>query len=137
MKKINLLLIIAIAVITASSLTYILIQRSRIVQIEKYKMDVNITDNEKIGINVDNDAFHFGSLGVRGIVAREFKIHQTEEDVLVRIIKRGEMALWVSNPNNFIVRKGEEKTIEFTLSVPVGMPVGYYTGEIIVILEKV
>ncbi len=137
MRKLNLFLLIFILAAVTSFITFIVIERNRIVQVETYPMQVRITDEDKIGMNADPDGFYFGGLR-RGMGAgREFWIQQVEEDVMISIIKKGEMAKWVGHPNEFIVRKGEEKKIELTISIPQDAPLGNYTGEVIVILKKV
>ena len=117
-------------------ITAIAIDRSRIVQVAKYPMDIEVKDDDIMGVNVDPDGFHFGSLNRGGGARREFKIHQVEEDILVKISKKGEMAKWVGNPDNFIIRKGGNRTISFSIGIPHDAPLGNYTGEVIVVLRK-
>lgn len=136
MKKVNLFLIVIIISLTVSFFTFYIYQKSRIVQINKFPMDVRVAENQIIGFNVDPDGFHFGSVPRGSGGQRELRIHQVEEDVIVYMYKKGEIAPWVSYPNSFTVRKGESKNITLSVSIPREAKPGNYSGEITVILKK-
>lgn len=136
MKRRNFFVLFIIIVILASFTTFFIIEKSRIVQVEIYLMDVGVVDTGIVGVNVDADGFHFGKLGRGGSSSRELMIKDVEEDVLVTIAKKGEIADWVSNPNNFIMKKGEERNITLSISIPADAPLGNYTGEAIITLRR-
>ena len=131
MKKVNLFLLIIIVALISSFIAFFFIEKNRIVQVDRFVMDVNVTDSNVIGMNVDKDGFHFGSLGRGQGSIREMTIKDTERDVMVSVIKEGEMADWVNHPNDFIVREGEVKNITVSVSVPSTAPLGDYSGEIV------
>ena len=135
MKKINAILTILIISLIVSSLTYLIIQNLRVVARTSYNMDVIVWDDKRVGINLNTDAIHFGGMGA-GNGANRGVIIDAEEDVIVSILKKGQMATWVSNPNNFYMQKGEQRNITFSLSVPKDTLPGNYTGEAIFIFKK-
>ena len=136
MKRLNLFLLILFVVIFTTFATVFVIERNRIVQINNYPMDVNVIEEKIIGINVDPDGFHFGSLN-RGVSARRELYIQSDKKVLVTIYKEGEMSKWVGHPNDFIVKAGEQENISLSVSIPRDAEYGNYTGEVTVVLRKV
>ena len=131
MKKKTFIVLLAIVALTTILATYYINQKEH-VEVHRINMDVIVTDSGIMGFNVDDDAFHFGQLGRGGGGRRLLKIHQVTEDVLVVIEKKGEIAGWVSNPNRFIVRSGQEINISFSIGVPADATLGNHTGEAII-----
>ena len=58
MKKVNLFLLIIIVALISSFIAFFFIEKNRIVQVDRFVMDVNVTDSNVIGMNVDKDGFH-------------------------------------------------------------------------------
>jgi hypothetical protein len=136
MKLRNVVILIVLLVVLSSVITAIVIDMNNIIQAQRYPMDVEVKNDKIIGINVDPDGFHFGSLYPGGGASRILKIHQIEEDAMVNVIKKGEMAEWVGNPDDFIIRKGEDMNISLSISIPKDAEFGNYIGEVIFILRK-
>ena len=137
MKKINFFLLIIIVVLISTFMTLFLIERGRIVQVNRWDMDVTVRADAVMGFNIDNDALHFGSIGRGSGSRREITINDIKQDVIITTIKKGEIATWVNAPNGFIMRKGEERNIFVSLGVPLYAKPGNYTGEILFILKKI
>ena len=135
MKTITLVILLILAVIVTTVVTYFY-QQPKIVQEERYVMDVEVKNDSIMGFNVDPDGFHFGSVPRGSAGWRELKITQVTEDVMVIIQKSGEIAPWVSVPSGFLVKKGENVTISFVVSIPRNAEFGRYEGEAIVRLIK-
>lgn len=136
MKKRYLFLLIAAVSILCSISYVIFLERSRVLQVNAYPADVKVTTDGIIGINIDGDALHFGSIAAGSVSRRLIQISQVEEDAIVIIYKKGQMSEWLSYPNNFLIKKGEEKNITFTLALPKNAYAGNYTGEVVVVLRK-
>ena len=100
-------------------------------------MDVMVWGNKQLGFDVAPSGFHFGAMPPGATGLREFNVHDVHEDVLVTISKRGDIAPWVSYPNNFLVRKNENRTITLSVQVPPDAPLGNYTGTAQIIIRKV
>ena len=135
MKSANLILVIIIISIVVVSLTIIYLQSPKVLQKNTYVMDVKVTDDGIMGFNIDPDGLHFGSMSAGSGGARKLTINHVEEEVIVRVIKKGKISKWVSNTDNFIMKKGEEQTLTFSVSIPKNTPVGFYTGEVTIILQ--
>jgi hypothetical protein len=135
MKRISLIFLVIFAALITSIITFIVIEKSKILQVNKYSMDVKVTNDSIIGINAD-PGFHFGSLRRGEGSAKKIIITGVEEDMLVVIAKRGEIAKWVSVPDKFILKKGEDKNISIAVGIPQNAPLGNYTGELIVMMRK-
>jgi hypothetical protein len=136
MKRINLFLLIVIVAIIVSLITFLIIDRATTARM-KYVMDVEVIEEDLIGINVDPDGLHFGRMKAGDGAGRSIIINNVEDDVLVTVVKKGEMAEWVNNPSGFILRKGNETTLLFSISIPEGTPARKYNGEVIIILRKI
>jgi len=138
MKKLTLFVLITAVVLLSSIITFLFLESRNIILVKSIPMDVKVIDRPNFaGINVDPDGFHFGKIGPGGISERELMIKNVSQDVFVFITKKGEIAGWVSNPNFFRVKKGEEKDITFTIVVPMNSSVGLHTGEAVVVLRRI
>jgi len=135
-KTVYSFILVILAVILTSTATSFLMDRSRIIQADEYPMDVKVTDNGIIGINVDSDGLHFGSPGRGGSSEREIIVNNVQEDVLATITKSGEIAGWVSSPKNVIIKKGEETSLVFSINIPLNASLGNHTGKAVIVLRK-
>lgn len=137
MKRGKLFLLILSICIVVSISTAFMIERSRLVQVNKIPMNVTVLSNPKqIGFCADPHIFCFGSMSPGNGGQRWLKINP-KEDVIVEVKKTGEMGNWLTHENNFIVKKGEWKELTVTLTVPYEVDPGVYSGEFIVVLRKV
>ena len=135
MKKVSAIMLIFVIAIIASIGTYLVIENSQIIGKSSYLMDVTVWDAGRVGVDVGTDAIHFGGMGPGNGARRDVTI-VAEEDLIISIVKKGEIANWVSNPNNFFMNKGEARNITFSINVPPNTPVGNYTGEAIFLFKK-
>ena len=137
MKKLNFFLLIVMVVLISSFLTFLAIDRSKIVQVNSFVMDVNVSDDGVFGINIDPDGFHFGSIGRGQGATKVLMIKNVKEDVSISIIKKGEMAGWVSSPKGLVMRKGQDENVSLSIAIPYNAQFGGYTGEVMFVLRKI
>lgn len=93
--------------------------------------DVDYFVGSHIGINLDEDAIHFGTLQPGNAHRREL-IVRSERDVLVRVIPYGLDYLVVENDNT-LVFSGEEAKISLLLRLPLSAEEGFHSGKLKVI----
>jgi len=68
---------------------------------------------------------------------RWIQITEVQKDILITIEKEGEIASWVSSPDQVLLEKGRSTNITFTLAVPEDAPYGNLTGTVRLTLRKV
>ena len=99
---------------------------------------MNFRVSKGVGLNVDNDALHFGGAPPEGTSQRFMDIsHRYKFPVKVQIIGYGDLAEWLSiSPNDFILMKNETKQVSFVISVPKNATFGYYNGSVKVFFRR-
>lgn len=120
MKIILIILIILLVSVTATYMFYslYLVQNYR-------EMPTDIIVKQSVGINLNKDAFHFGGMYPGGMAQRDLHIINNEKDYVVQIKITGNISQFVTiSDNNFLVRKGETKTVTLTAVFPKGLPIG-------------
>ena len=138
MKKLTLFYVVIAICILVSFVVTLFIDAARVVGVYKYSADVRVIDEQnRIGFNTDTDGLHFGSISSGSGSRRVLILRDIAQDVRVQIVNHGEIASWISSENNFILKKGEEKNLSFSLSVPSPIQVGNYTGEVTIVLRKI
>ena len=135
MKKIEVILIVMFIAVIASLITAFIIEKSRVLQVEKFPMEVTVTDDPRtIGINVDPDQFNFGIIPQGNTGKRSLSI-STDQEVYVTIKTEGNISPMINYKNYFLVGVGAEN-ISVNCVIPDDEPPGVYTGEMTVILRK-
>ena len=78
-------------------------------------MDIKVGD--VVGINIDADALHFGTLMGTGCSNRLITVkHEYNYPVKVMISIIGELESWTSiEENNFILNKNQEREVKFNV----------------------
>lgn len=136
MKTIKFFLLLVIAVITTSFLTYLFYNFFVIEDIIALDMKLKVGAN--IGLNADTDCINFGKLmpgtsGERAI----FMTNKASYPLRVAILKSGYIADWVDiSENNFVLKKKERKKIVFEAFAPENFDFGNYTGKVQIIFKK-
>jgi len=140
MKKIILIFVIIFIISLTTAL--ILNSKTLIKETIYYSMDVNIVENSKIGLNLDEDKLHFGNLPINSLKAYR-KMHFNNlfpYPMKVIITSDGAMAEWLTynidelNYKNKIIlylEANESQTVKYLLSIPnTNITVGqYFEGE--------
>ena len=99
MKKIEVILIVMFIAVIASLITAFIIEKSRVLQVEKFPMEVTVTDDPRtIGINVDPDQFNFGIIPQGNTGKRSLSI-STDQEVYVTIKTEGNISPMINYKN--------------------------------------
>lgn len=99
--------------------------------------DMYLTVGDKVGLNVDTDAIWFGIVPPGGIGTKHINIAAEKTGEFV-IKLHGELASWVSvSENNFVLNKGENRSISVLANVPFNAKKGDYNGTLEVYIRKV
>lgn len=102
------------------------------IKIKVYKYNVNVGD--RIGFNIDNDQFNFGTV-VDGTKSERFLIIKNDEhDMRVTVKAYGDLADKLSiSENSFKIKKGEEKSLSIIMNINESLEKKQYQGKIIFI----
>lgn len=130
MKLKNLLLILILIIVVFVCLTKILVYSFFLDDYEE--LDVYVTVENIIGFNVNNSALYFGAMPPGGVGTRDIFLFNNDCDKCrVSIKGDGEIASWLYvSDNNFVMFKGENKTVNVKLYVPSNAEYGNYTAKL-------
>jgi len=137
MKLYQLIWIVLCAVILSVSGTTLAYSYYKIKYVRTIQMDM--TAQNLIGINADDDAFHFGAAFRGSCSKRSLTLkHENEYPLRAVISISGEMKDWTSiSENNFVINKGEEKEINLTACMPIDAILDKkYTGITRIVLKR-
>jgi hypothetical protein len=107
----------------------------RIISYSVFNSSVEITPGS-VGLNGDRDGLKYGKTTAGGGGTRYVDVN-TSEDALVQIFISGDMTKFLSvEENNFIMKAGEFRKIPINLEVPNDTSLGFYTGEVHILLLR-
>ncbi|MCK5459965.1 hypothetical protein KAI52_02535 [Candidatus Parcubacteria bacterium] len=98
---------------------------------DKYSAQVLVIEGEKkVGVNPTDERLDFGDLSADTSATRYVTLNAGGIDTFIFVLKFGSIAELVKlSENNFTMKKGDEKKLEFSLYMPVSAPIGEkYTG---------
>lgn len=98
---------------------------------DKYSAQVLVIEGEKkVGVNPTDEKLDFGDLSADTSATRYVTLNAGGIGTYVYVLKFGSIAELVKlSENNFTMKKGDEKKLEFTVYMPPSAPVGEkYTG---------
>lgn len=98
---------------------------------DKYKAQVLVIEGEKkVGVNPTDEKLDFGDLSADTSATRYVTLNAGGASAFVSVLKFGSIAELIKlSENNFTMKKGDEKKLEFTVYMPPSAPVGEkYTG---------
>ena len=99
--------------------------------------DMYLTVGDTVGFNGDTDAIWFGIVPPGGTGIKHINIAADETGEFV-IKLHGELASWVSvSDNNFILNRGENRSVSIFASVPLDAKYRDYNGTLEVYIRKV
>jgi cold shock CspA family protein len=107
----------------------------QVVIADKYQMQVQVIAGEKkVGVNPTTEMLDFGDLSADTSATRLVTMSAGGKDTFVHITKFGSAADLVKvSTNNFTMKSGDEKKIEFAMYMPPSAPVGkWYKGWIMI-----
>lgn len=137
MKKINLILILVLSIVISIFATTLVYNIFIVYEAQEILMDIKVGDH--IGLNLDTDALHFGISMSPGSAARDI-IVSNDHNISLRVDIRpaGKIADWVLvKENNFVLKPGEKKNVEFEVNVPKDVEVGLYEGVLRIFFRRV
>ena len=105
----------------------------QIVVAEKYKAQVLVIEGEKtVGVNPTDEKLDFGDLSGDTSAIRYVTLKAGGIDTYIMVWKFGSIAELIKiSENNFVMKKGDEKKLEFNVYMPPSAPVGEkYTGRV-------
>lgn len=98
---------------------------------DKYKAQVLVIEGEKkVGVNPTDEQLDFGDLSADTSATRYVTLSAAGADTYISVLKFGSISELVKlSENNFTMKKGDEKKLEFTMYMPPSAPIGEkYTG---------
>ncbi|HSU72828.1 MAG TPA: hypothetical protein VLJ21_03185 [Candidatus Binatia bacterium] len=134
MNKLKALLVLCTVALLTAVITGMLFLQGT--QSQRIPMDVEVAG--VAGFNLQTDAVHFGKLGngqesVRSITLLNVRNYDQHVDIQFE----GQIASWVSaDAMQLLLKPGENRTLNLTLHVPDGTPMGMYAGTLEVIWRR-
>ncbi|MBI2136836.1 hypothetical protein HYU06_07225 [Candidatus Woesearchaeota archaeon] len=131
-------IVFVLIILTALFIAYFYL--TNIFEYEKIKMDVTVGDH--IGLNLNSDAVHFGTIDIKktGEITREVVItNSVKVPKKIYLFKTGSISRWISPPKTaFLINPWQNETIAIKLSIPAaGVSKGNYSGNLIIISKKI
>jgi len=102
---------------------------------ERYQAQVQVIEGEKkVGVNPTTEMLDFGDLSADTSATRLVTMKAGGMDTFVHITKVGGISDLIKvSENNFTMKKGDEKKIEFAMYMPKSAPVGkWYKGWVMI-----
>jgi hypothetical protein len=106
------------------------------VEIKVIPMDIKVMN--KVGLNSDTDALHFGKNFQGGAGMRMIQLtNNNDVPVRVNIVNKGNFSTWVTISENYSkILPGENSSIYYYVNVPIDAQLGYYNGTSTVIIRR-
>lgn len=134
------ILLLALAAVLSYLVTmtaFYLVYSSSIYEIRELDMDVYISNTP--GLNIDDDAIHFGKIPPGSSGRRNITIDNDAVPNLVSLEAHGDMAQWVSvSQNDFVMDGYDSIELSVIVHVPGDAEVpGYSSGTLLIIFRNV
>ena len=129
------LVCIAAAILLPAVIYYYLSQPLEMISVD---MDAEIKAGNKVGLNADRDALHFGMLAPGNSGARIINTTNNRDiPVIVQIYTGGNISVWVHvEDNSYTLQPGETKMVKVGLTVPYNAKPGNYTGILVGVFKR-
>lgn len=107
-----------------------------IVEVREIPLKVKVSGN--LGLGLGDESLNFGSIPAGSTSMREVVISNDKDvDLDVEIYKKGRISRLLNfEEKRFLVKKGEDKRIKFSVFVPEDTKEGEYEGELILIFRR-
>lgn len=138
-KKKNTLLIILLVIILLSGIFLFSNLIDYLSVLEKKEIYASITVSDHYGFDVNGSALKFGAVPPGGgSASRNLDIKNNyDTKVKIRFYVNGNIGKFMEiSENDFILKKGENKTINFVVVIPQGTGYGFYDGKVLIIIKK-
>ena len=129
--KLNRLIIILLLIIFAAVISSRFLLSSFFLK-DYEELNVYVTVENIVGFNADTDALYFGTMPPGGIGNRDIFLFNDDCDKCrVSLKGDGEIANWLSiSDNNFVMFKGDNKTINVKVYIPSDAEYDNYTAKL-------
>lgn len=97
-------------------------------------MDVDYNVDNEIGINVDVDGLHFGTLLPGGASVRTIKFDAFKDTRVIFIFENIDYVY--PSENDFFMNEGDSKNIDFKAAIPLSLDHGKYKGTLKIIFKR-
>ncbi|MBN2330692.1 MAG: hypothetical protein JXC85_02655 [Candidatus Aenigmarchaeota archaeon] len=136
-RVVLLLALAAVLSYLVTMLAFYFVYTSSVYETRELGMDVYVF--KTAGLNVDDDAIHFGKIPPGASGRRNITIDNDAVPNLVSLEAYGDIAEWVSvSHNDFIIDAHESRNVTVFLQVPEDAEVpGYRSGTLRIIFRKV
>jgi len=106
--------------------------------IEKKEIYTEVEIGDKVGVAINGSALIFGRIKPNGISTKEINlVNNYDNDVLVEIVKEGNISDFISvSENNFVLKKMESKNVSFIAISDKDPEYGKYSGYVYVIIRR-
>lgn len=113
-------------IILTAAVAVVFVAIAQIAAADKYKAQVLVIKGEKkVGVNPTTEKLDFGDLSADTSVTRYVILNAAGVDAYISVLKFGSIAELIKlSENNFTMKKGGEKKLEFTLYMPPSAPIG-------------
>jgi len=101
------------------------------VSAQEKEIYVEVVAEKKVGFNLETDKLYFGSLPAGGSATRNITISNSGSKKRFIVSVEGPIKDWISaDKSAFVLRDGENASIQITLTVPERTTPGNYTSKI-------
>jgi len=107
--------------------------------LEKQEIYTKVIVAGNIGFDINNSALIFGAVMPGGSSSRELNItNNHNQNVQIEVYSKGDIKDFLSiSDNDFRLRIGESRKVDFSVSIPFDAEYGTYEGEVIVVVRNV
>lgn len=102
-------------------------------------LDIQLTVANHLGFNTDTDKLYLGTMPRGNMASRSVLIENKEyEKSVVRLKVFGELKNWVTvSENNFVLKKGESKTVKIEANVPEDAELKDYESRLVIFFTRI
>ena len=106
--------------------------------LEKKETYASVNVADYIGFDVNATALKFGTISPGNSGSKKIYLENTYSyDVSIEIYVEGEIMKFLEvSDNNFILKKGDQKEVGFTVKIPKEAEYGTYEGKVVTIIKK-
>ena len=103
--------------------------------ITRQEISIDLSIGDYIGINVDQDALHFGTLQPGASAERSLVLRADEHPVAIQLIVQ-DLPFVVAEETNFILAKGESTSVRFFAKPDKQLEKKTYRGTLLILTKR-
>lgn len=101
--------------------------------VETKGIQISVTAERKVGINLDTDKVYFGTVPVGGSASRNVTIANSGSKKRFVLSVEGPLNSWISaSQSKLVLWPGENKTVALHIEVPKNATAGNYTSNFVI-----